>query len=143
MGTRCCCSLPTLRLFLGALLILALALPLSTCSVQTEDNSQTVQHDRYLLSDNSHLQAWALGFLLPAALALALRKRQPSLVGEALCGLSVVPAGLVIWWHAGVGTLAIGGYIALLAMLLYLLVTLLMMFRIIGGAKIATSAPDG
>jgi hypothetical protein len=132
-----------LRLLFGTLLILALALPLSTCSVQTEDNSQTVQHDRYLLSDNSHLQAWALGFLLPAALAFALRKRRPSLVGEALCVLSVVPAGLVIWWHAGTGTLTIGGYLALLAILLYLLVTLLMMFRIIRGAQIATSAPEG
>ncbi len=131
-----------LRLLFGTLLVLALALPLSTCSLQTEDNSQTVQHDRYLLSDNSHLQAWYLGFLLPVALALALRKRTPSLVGEALCVLSVAPAGLVISWHAGTGTLAIGGYLALLAILLYLLVTLLMMFRIIRGAKIATSAPE-
>ena len=131
-----------LRLLFGTLLVLALALPLSTCSLQTEDNSQTVQHDRYLLSDNSHLQAWDLGFLLPVALALALRKRTPSLVGEALCVLSVAPAGLVISWHAGTGTLAIGGYLALLAILLYLLVTLLMMFRIIRGAKIATSAPE-
>ena len=132
-----------LRLLFGTLLVLALALPLSTCSLQTEDNSQTVQHDRYLLSDNSHLQAWYLGFLLPVALALALRKRTPSLVGEALCVLSVAPAGLVISWHAGTGTLAIGGYLALLAILLYLLVTLLMMVRIIRGAKIATSAPEG
>mgnify|MGYP003396877819 FL=1 len=131
-----------LRLLFGTLLVLALALPLSTCSLQTEDNSQTVQHDRYLLSDNSHLQAWYLGFLLPVALALALRKRTPSLVGEALCVLSVAPAGLVISWHAGTGTLAIGGYLALLAILLYLLVTLLMMVRIIRGAKIATSAPE-
>lgn len=132
-----------LRLLFGTLLVLALALPLATCSLQTEDNSQTVQHDRYLLGANSHLKAWDLGFLLPVALALALRKRTPSLVGEALCVLSVAPAGLVIWWHAGTGTLAIGGYLALLAILLYLLVTLLLMFRIIRGAKIATSAPDG
>jgi len=123
----------TLRLVFSALLILALALPLSTCSLQNEANVQSEPIERYLLSGDSSLRAWgwALGFLLPGAMAFGLRKSVPSLTSELLCTVSVVPASLVIWWHASLGSLALGGWLALSAILLYLGVTLLILHRII------------
>ena len=136
-----------IKLLAGILLVLSLTLPLSTCtSIVHEINSNSTQEvsksevqtkERYLVSvENSPFEwMWVASFFLPLGLTIATYKKRPTLISEIVTILSVSPAVYILWWHTATGVLATGGYIAVAAVVLFLILVIYSIVRLFSRSR--------
>ena len=123
-----------LKILAGIALITSLFLPFSTCSVikPGEQESQQAKEIRHVVSKNSSLEEWlwAITFLLPCGFALYTDKEVKKIQREVVSIISTLPPAFLIYTHSMTGTLAVGGYIATLSILIYILTSIYLVVRV-------------
>ena len=134
-----------LRIVFALGLVFSLTLPLSTCGggVEEGNHRQVERTKRYIVSEDSSISEWlwAVTFVLPFGITVAIRKRKTSIKLESICLLSVLPSGFVLWAHGATGKLASGGYLALMSIICFVIVSAICLTKVITGKIKAPASP--
>ncbi|WP_460052427.1 hypothetical protein [Sessilibacter sp. MAH2] len=123
-----------LRIFFGLLLVFSLTLPLSTCSGPIEEGNQAQPDliERYIISDFGSTSQWlsVLTFIIPLAAAISIRNQKGIIKSESICLLSVIPCSVILYVHTATGTLAAGGIMALVSIMVFFTISLISLVKI-------------
>ena len=129
-----------LRALFAILLVVSMLMPLSRCEHpgtvnaldQTNPQEQLVI-DRYIVSENSTWSEylWLLAFLAPGLMLLVWRHKPHSWISELSYILASLPVAFLLWFHNLTGTLALGGYVAMVAVVGLICISLMALGQII------------
>ena len=129
-----------LRALFAILLVVSMLMPLSQCEypgtilpVEQSNNHERVVIDRYVISKNSTWSQylWLLAFLAPSLMLIVWRHKPHSWISELSYILASLPVALLLWFHNLTGTLALGGYVAMIAVIGLICISLMALGQII------------
>ena len=129
-----------LRALFAILLVVSMLMPLSQCeypdTINELDQTYTQEQliiDRYIVSENSTWSEylWLLAFLAPGLMLLVWRHKPHSWISELSYILASLPVAFLLWFHNLTGTLVFGGYLALIAVVGLICISLMALGQII------------